>query len=63
MKTREVANHQKHIVNMNIDTDFWWRARIKAAEKDTTLTAIVEHCLREGLDTCKHSAEELKLAR
>ena len=63
MKTREVANHQKHIVNMNIDTDLWRLRELKPTKKDTTLTAIVEHCLREGLDTCKHSAEELKLAR
>lgn len=54
MKTKEVMNHKKRIVNMNLDTNLWRMARIRAAEKDTTLTAMVEHCLREGLEVCKH---------
>jgi hypothetical protein len=43
---------------MNIDTNLWRQARIKAAEKDTTLTTMVEHCLREGLQNCRH--DEIK---
>ena len=53
-KTQQVMNNQKHIINMNIDTNLWRQARVIAAQKDTTLTAIVEHCLREGLENCKH---------
>jgi hypothetical protein len=58
MKTQKVINHQKRVINMNIDTNLWRQARIKAAEKDTTLTTIVEHCLREGLNNCRH--DEIK---
>ncbi len=53
-KTQQVINNQKRMINMNIDTDLWRQARITAAQKDTTITAIVEHCLREGLNNCKH---------
>lgn len=60
MKTKQVVNDKKHIVNMNIDTNLWRKARVKAAENDTTLTQIVEHCLSEGLESCKHSVAELK---
>ena len=60
MKTKQVVNRQKRMINMNIDTNLWRKARIKAAEKDTTLTNIVEHCLREGLEICKHDANEIK---
>ncbi|HET7345606.1 MAG TPA: hypothetical protein VFJ05_07015 [Nitrososphaeraceae archaeon] len=37
-----------------MNTELWRRARIKAAEKDVNLTQIVEHCLEEGLNVCRH---------
>jgi hypothetical protein len=54
MKTQQVMNNEKRMINMNIDTALWRKARIMAAEKDTTVTRVVEHCLREELNNCKH---------
>ena len=45
---------------MNLNADLWRRARIKAAERDTTLTELVEHCLAEGMDVCSHYTDEIK---
>jgi hypothetical protein len=44
----------KKEVSMNMDKTIWRKARIAAAEKDVTLTAIVEHFIIEGLEHCKH---------
>jgi hypothetical protein len=44
----------KKEVNMNMNKAIWRKARIAAAEKDVTLTAIVEHFIEEGLEHCKH---------
>jgi hypothetical protein len=52
MLTGKLAN--KREVSMNIEKALWRKARMAAAEKDTTLTALVEHLLRVELDTCKH---------
>ena len=54
MKTKKEMNHRKRIVNLNMDAGLWHRARVRAAEKDTTLTTIVEHYLEEGLENCRH---------
>ena len=45
--------HKKE-VSMNIEKALWRKARVAAAERDTTLTALIEHLLKEELDTCKH---------
>jgi len=46
--------NEKKEVSMNIERSLWREARMMAAAKDTTLTGLVEHLLREEMKTCKH---------
>jgi hypothetical protein len=39
----------KKIVNLNMDIGLWRKARIRAAEQDTTLTNIVDAAMKEYL--------------
>lgn len=53
-KTQQVISGEKRMINLNIDRDLWHDAKVFAAHKDTTLTNVIEHLLRQHLDTCKH---------
>lgn len=55
MKTRQVINNEKRMISMNIDKALWKKVRIAAAEKEATLTEIIEHLIRVELDNCKHN--------
>jgi hypothetical protein len=44
----------KKEVSMNMDKDLWRKTRVAAAERDVTLTSMVEHFLQEGLQNCRH---------
>ena len=39
----------KRTINLNIDQSLWHKARVAAAQKDTTLTKIVDAALRDYL--------------
>ena len=41
--------NQKKEVSMNIERSLWREARMMATAKDTTLTGLVEHLLREEM--------------
>jgi hypothetical protein len=53
-KTQQVINGEKRMINLNVDPNLWRNAKVFAAQKHTTLTNVVEHLLRQHLDTCKH---------
>lgn len=54
MKTKQVINGEKRIVNLNLNRELYHKVRVFAAEKDTTITAILEHLLKHHLDHCGH---------
>jgi hypothetical protein len=56
MRRSSNNNNDNHILTpgLNVDRDLWHDAKVFAAQKDTTLTNVVEHLLRQHLDTCKH---------
>jgi hypothetical protein len=43
----------KKMVNVNMDISLWRKAKIRAAENDTTLTNIVDAAVKEYLDKPK----------
>jgi hypothetical protein len=43
----------KKIVNLHMDIGLWRKARIRAAEQDTTLTNIVDAAMKEYLGETK----------
>jgi len=54
MKTGQVVNGEKRMVTLNLDREAYHRCKVFAAERDTTITAVLEHLLRQHLDHCKH---------
>lgn len=43
------------MISMNVDKKLWKKLRVVAAEKEATMTELIEHMIREDLDNCKHS--------
>jgi hypothetical protein len=54
MKTQQVIKGQKRMLNMNIDRELYHKAKVFAAERDTTMTSVIEHLLRQELSNCRH---------
>jgi hypothetical protein len=54
MKTRQVISGEKRMVSLNMDRELYLKVKVFAAERDTTVTAILEHLLKQHLDHCKH---------
>jgi hypothetical protein len=42
------------MVSLNVDKALWKKVKLAAAEREVTQTAIIEHLIRIGPDTCKH---------
>jgi hypothetical protein len=55
MKTRQVISGEKRMVSLNLDRELYLKVKVFAAERDTTITAILEHLLKQHLDHCKHA--------
>jgi hypothetical protein len=49
LRKRMAQVTNKKIVNLNMDIGLWRKARIRAAEQDTTLTNIVDAAMKEYL--------------
>jgi hypothetical protein len=51
---QDTSMQNKKEVSMNMNVDLWRKTRVAAAERDVTLTRMVEHFLEEGLQNCRH---------
>ena len=52
-KTQQVINGEKRMIHLNVDPNLWRNAKYGSTE-GYNLTNVVEHLLRQHLDTCKH---------